>query len=318
MKEITVGIDIGGTNTVAGLVDKNGKVLSSGNIATAKYPQVDKFVEALSEMITAISTDKEYKIIGVGIGAPNGNFHKGTIELAPNLAWKGIVPLADMVSKKMNLPVKLTNDANAAALGEMMFGAAKGMKNFAVLTLGTGLGSGIVVNGEVLYGSTGFAGEVGHIIVTPDGRDCGCGRRGCLETYASATGLVRTVQWLLSDMRDKSVLRNIESSALTSEEIARAALLGDPVALHAFDYTAEILAYAIVNLVAVTSPEAIFLFGGLANSGKLLFDPVNSYVDELIQNIFKDTVKVLPSGITESNAAVLGSAALAWNYFSAK
>ena len=318
MKEITVGIDIGGTNTVAGLVDKKGKVISSGNIATAQYPQADKFVDALSEMISAISNDKEYKIIGVGIGAPNGNFHKGTIELAPNLAWKGIVPLADMVSKKMNLPVKLTNDANAAALGEMMFGAAIGMKNFAVLTLGTGLGSGIVVNGEVLYGSTGFAGECGHIIVTPDGRDCGCGRRGCLETYASATGLVRTVQWLLSDMRDQSILRNIEATALTSEEIAKAALMGDPVALQAFDYTAEILAYAIVNLVAVTSPEAIFLFGGLANAGKLLFDPVNSYVDELIQNIFKDTVKVLPSGITESNAAVLGSAALAWNYFSSK
>jgi len=170
----------------------------------------------------------------------------------------------------------------------------------------------------VLYGSTGFAGECGHIIVTPDGRDCGCGRRGCLETYASATGLVRTVQWLLSDMRDQSILRNIEATALTSEEIAKAALMGDPVALQAFDYTAEILAYAIVNLVAVTSPEAIFLFGGLANAGKLLFDPVNSYVDELIQNIFKDTVKVLPSGITESNAAVLGSAALAWNYFSSK
>ncbi|MCD4770583.1 MAG: ROK family protein [Bacteroidales bacterium] len=310
--EITVGIDIGGTNTVLGVVDRKGNVIEEGAIRTTDFPVVEDFVKALTKAINDLLGSKKYVLKGIGIGAPNGNYHKGTIELAPNLKWKGIIPLAGMVEKSIGKPVFLTNDANAAALGEMMFGGAREMKDFIILTLGTGLGSGIVVNGEVIYGHTGFAGEYGHIIMFPGGRDCGCGRQGCLETYVSATGIVRTVQWLLGEMRDESKLRKIHTSDLTSKIIADAARKKDPVALEAFDYTAEVLAYAIVNAVVVTSPEAIFLFGGLSNAGNLLFDPVRKYIDELILPVFKGTVSILPSGIPENNAAVLGSAALAW------
>lgn len=310
--EITIGIDIGGTNTALGLVDRDGNVIEERAIRTGDFPDIDDFVSSLSREINDLLSSEKYILKGIGIGAPNGNYHKGTIELAPNLEWKGIIPLAGMVEKSIGKPVFLTNDANAAALGEMMFGGARGMKDFIVLTLGTGLGSGIVVNGEVVYGHTGFAGEYGHIIMFPGGRDCGCGRQGCLETYVSATGIVRTVQWLLGEMRDESRLRKIASDDLTSKIIAEAATDKDPVALEAFDYTAEILARAIVNAVVVTSPEAIFLFGGLSNAGSLIFNPVREYVDEFIQPVFKGTVSVLPSGVPENNAAVLGSAALAW------
>ena len=249
----------------------------------------------------------------IGIGAPNANYHRGTIELAPNLAWKGIVPIAKYLRKKIDVPVVITNDAKAAAIGEMKFGGAKKMKNFIVLTLGTGLGSGIVVNGEVLYGHTGFAGELGHTIVVPGGRECGCGRQGCFETYASASGIVRTVLNLLSEMRDESSLRDIPPSQLTSKQIARAAAKNDPVALEAMDYTAEMLAFGIANAVGFSSPEAVFLLGGLAQAGEVLFGPVREYLDMTVQPIFKGTVKILPSGISESNAAVLGAAALALN-----
>lgn len=316
MKEVTIGIDIGGTNTVAGVVDSSGAVIARADLHTADFPLVDDYVKALTDMVGKLAADSEMKIIGLGIGAPNANFYKGTIELAPNLPWKGIIPLAALVEARLGLPVKITNDANAAALGEMIFGGAKGMRDFVVLTLGTGLGSGIVVNGEVLYGSTGFAGEYGHVIMYPGGRECGCGRQGCLETYVSATGLVRTVQWLLSEMRDQSLLRNSLPGQLTARQVSAAASQGDIIALQAFEYTAEVLACAIVNIVSVTSPEAIFLFGGLVNAGPLLFDPLNTYIGEMMQPVFKDTVKILPSGVPESNAAIIGSAALAWNYFS--
>lgn len=311
MKEVVAGIDIGGTNTAIGIVDVDGKVLGESSIITTDYPEVENFVEGLAAKILELNGNK-YELRGIGIGAPNGNYNKGTIELAPNLAWKGIVPLAGMVEKRMKLKVSLTNDANAAALGEMMFGGAKGMKDFIVLTLGTGLGSGIVVNGDVVYGHTGFAGEYGHVIMVPDGRDCGCGRQGCLETYVSATGIVRTVQWLLSEMNDVSGLRALHPADISSRMIADAADNNDPVALAAFDFTAEMLARAIVNAVVVTSPEAIFLFGGLSRSGDLLLKPLRKYVDEFIQPVFRNTVAILQSGIRENNAAVLGSAALAW------
>lgn len=311
MTEVVAGIDIGGTNTAIGIIDKNGAVIAETGLKTTDYPKVEGFVIALSKTIIK-EVEGKYDLKGIGIGAPNGNYNKGTIELAPNLEWKGIVPLADMVQKQLGIKVALTNDANAAALGEMMFGGAQGMENFIVLTLGTGLGSGIVVNGDVVYGHSGFAGEYGHVTMVPDGRDCGCGRQGCLETYVSATGIVRTVQWLLSEMNDPSALRNITASEMTSWQIAEAALAEDRVALAAFDFTSEMLARAIVNAVVVTSPEAIFLFGGLSNAGDLLLKPVRDYVDEYIQPVFKDTVSVLLSGIKENNAAVLGSAALAW------
>lgn len=314
MKEVVSGIDIGGTNTVFGLVDNAGNILCENRLKTTDYPEINNYVSALSAGINSLMQGyTDLKLKAIGIGAPNANYYKGTIELAPNLAWKGIVPLTDLMKRKIDVPVVLTNDANAAAIGEMLFGGAKNMKDFIVLTLGTGLGSGIVINGEVVYGHTGFAGELGHTIVVPGGRDCGCGRQGCLETYASATGLVRTVLYMLSEMREESSLRDIPASELTAKKITEAAAQKDPVAAEALDYTAEILAFGIVNSISFSSPEAIFLFGGLAQAGELLFAPTRKYVDQNIQSIFKGTVKILPSGVPESNAAVLGAAALAWN-----
>jgi glucokinase len=314
MKEVVAGIDIGGTNTIFGLVERTGKVIATGSIKTTAYPDIKDYVPNLvSSVKTLMKGKNDLKLIGIGIGAPNANYHKGTIELAPNLAWKGIVPLADLIKKEIDLPVAVTNDANAAAMGEMIFGGAKKMKDFIVLTLGTGLGSGIVINGQVVYGHTGFAGELGHTIIVPGGRDCGCGRHGCYETYASASGLVRTVQYLLSEMREPSLLRDIPPSKLTSKKIAEAAEKKDPVALEALDYTAERLAFGIINAIGFSSPEAIFLFGGLAQAGELIFKPVRKYVEMNVQPIFKGTYKILPSGIPETNAAVLGAAALALN-----
>jgi glucokinase len=314
MKETVAGVDIGGTNTIFGLVDKDGKIVAVDSLKTTDFPKVDEFVGVLvSGIKRLLSENKDYKLSGIGIGAPNANYHKGTIELAPNLSWKGIVPLASLIKNQIEVPVVLTNDANAAAMGEMLFGGAKGMKDFIVLTLGTGLGSGIVINGQMVYGHTGFAGELGHTIIVPGGRDCGCGRHGCLETYASASGLVRTVLYLLSEMKEGSLLRDIQPSDLTSKMIAEAAAKEDAVALEAMDYTAERLAFGIINAIGFSSPEAVFLFGGLAQAGDMLLVPVRKYVDMNVQPIFKGTVKILQSGIPENNAAVLGAAALIWN-----
>jgi len=317
MKNVVVGVDIGGTNTVFGLVDKAGKVIAESKLKTTDYPKVEDFVKALVAGIRKLlAGQKDTVLDGVGIGAPDANYHRGTIEHAPNLAWKGIVPLADLIKKEINVPVVLTNDANAAAMGEMIFGGAKGMKDFVVLTLGTGLGSGIVVDGKMVYGHTGFAGEVGHMIVVPNGRACGCGRNGCLETYASATGLVKTVSLMLSEMREDSVLRDIPPSELTSKQVAEAAAKKDPVAVKAMEYTAEMLGFGIVNSIVFTSPEAIFLFGGLAQAGEMLFTPVRKYLEKHNYVLFKDTVKILPSGIPESNGAVMGAGALILNELS--
>ncbi|MCX6329926.1 MAG: ROK family protein [Bacteroidia bacterium] len=319
MKKVVAGVDIGGTNTRFGLVDEKGKVLSENSFNTTDYPKIEDFVGALVVTIKKLmSGKKDYKLIGIGIGAPDANYHRGTIEHAPNLAWKGIVPLADLIKKKINIPVVVTNDANAAAMGEMIFGGAKKMKDFIVLTLGTGLGSGIVINGEMVYGHTGFAGELGHMIVVPGGRECGCGRKGCLETYASATGLVRTVQYLLSEMRDESPLRDIPPSKLTSKKIAEAAAKKDPIAVRAMNETAEILGFGIINSIVFSSPEAIFLFGGLAQAGEMLFAPVRKYLEKNNYVLMKGTVKILPSGISESKGAVMGSAALIWNELKGK
>ncbi len=313
-KAVTIGIDIGGTNTVMGVVDRDGNILAENRISTTDYPDIADYVAALHQAFTAALAEagSEVELKAIGIGAPNGNYYHGTIEYPPNLIWEGVIPLCEMISKNVDVPVVLTNDANAAALGEMIYGGARNMKNFIVYTLGTGLGSGIVINGEVLYGSTGFAGEIGHIIMVPGGRDCGCGRQGCLETYVSATGIVRTVEELLAQRRDPSPLRKVPPETLTSKMITEAAQQGDRIALEAFDRTADMLALSIVNSVAFSSPEAIFLFGGLSNAGKYLFDPVEKYVNEKIQTIFKGTVRILPSEIPENNAAILGASALAW------
>lgn len=315
MKEVTYGLDIGGTNSVIGIVDRNGHILAEDTVSTRKYPVVEDFVEACFSMMQKLekSLGEEVKIMGIGIGAPNGNYYNGTIEHPPNLVWKGTIPLVDMFKKHFNIPIVLTNDANAAAMGEMIFGGAKGMKHFIEYTLGTGLGSGIVINGEILYGHTGFAGEIGHIIMKPGGRDCGCGRQGCLENYGSATGLVRTVHELLCKRRDESKLRKFPCEELDSKRIYEAAIEGDKIALEAFDETAKILALSMANAVAFSSPEAIFVFGGLANAGDLLFKPTRKYLEETLQIMFKGTVKLLPSEIPESKGAVMGASALAWN-----
>jgi glucokinase len=314
MKDVVAGIDIGGTNIIFGLVDKSGNVIVEGRLKTVEYPDIKDYISAQYAAIRKmLDGNPGHNLKGLGVGAPNANYHKGTIELAPNLAWKGIVPLADYLREKVDVPVIITNDANAAAMGEMIFGGAKGMKDFIVLTLGTGLGSGIVVNGEVVYGHTGFAGELGHTVIVPGGRECGCGRKGCYETYASASGLVRTVLSLLSEMRVESSLRDLPPSELTSKKIVEEAENGDTIALQAINYTAEMLGLGIINAITFSSPEAVFLFGGLVRAGELLLAPVRNYVDRNIMPIFKGRVKILPSGISESNAAVLGAAALAWN-----
>jgi glucokinase len=319
MKEVIAGIDIGGTNTVFGLVDNSGNVIAENRLKTTDYPGIEDFVSAMDTFINEMMAGKSgLKLAGIGIGAPNANYHKGTIEFAPNLAWKGVVPLVEYLKNKAHVPVVMTNDANAAAMGEMIFGAAKQMKDFIVITLGTGLGSGIVINGEVVYGHTGFAGELGHTIIVPGGRDCGCGNQGCFETYASASGLVRTVLNMLSEMREESSLRDIPPSQLTSKMIVEEATKNDPIALRAIDYTAKMLAFGISNAIVFSSPEAVFLFGGLIKAGEMLFNPVRKYVDQSVMPVFRGTVKILPSGISESNAAVLGAAALAWNELSKK
>lgn len=313
MKEVVAGVDIGGTNTKIGFVDRGGVIHAEGWLPTADYAFADDFVNALDDKLKEMLTEhKDLKLIGIGIGAPNANFNKGTIELAPNLRWKGIIPMVRITERRTGLKTRITNDANAAALGEMIFGAAKDVKHFIILTLGTGLGSGIVVDGEVVCGHTGFAGELGHMTVVEGGRVCGCGRRGCLETYASATGLVRTVLSLLSDRREESPLRELKSTEITSRRVAEAAAAGDIIAQEALDQTARMIALGIANSVIFSSPEVIYLFGGLANAGDALFEPVRKYADELVQPVFRGTFRVEPSGLPEAQAAILGASALIW------
>lgn len=314
--KIAAGIDIGGTNTVFGLVDETGKILIEDTIETKSYPNPEQLAKAVSEKIlekfNALNTKNNFELIGVGIGAPNGNYFNGTIEFAPNLNWKGVIPLATYFEKYTNVKSVLTNDANAAAMGEMIFGGARGMKDFLFITLGTGLGSGIVINGEMVYGHDGFAGELGHVIVEKKGRLCGCGRNGCLETYCSATGIVKTYAELKVESLSREGRLNMESfgEAITAETIYQRAQMGESEALEAFRKTGEILGTALANAVAISSPEAIFLFGGLAKSGDFIFRPTVKYFEENLLNIYKNKVKILPSQLNENNAAILGAASL--------
>jgi len=312
MKKLTIGIDIGGTNTAIGIVDKEGNFYAENSISTNKYYTAESYITDLSEAIkTSINSIKEKHIInGIGIGAPNGNYYNGKIEFAPNLNWNGYFPITSMLSMKIDLPIRLTNDANAAAMGEMIYGAAKGMKNFIVVTLGTGLGSGFVVNGKLLYGNDGYAGELGHIIVDSDGRKCACGRKGCLETYVSATGIKKTVIEYLNTKNYNSNLATINIDKLNSKDIFIAAKQGDKLALDAFDYTSKILGIQLANIVAVTSPEAIFLFGGLALSGDYLLKSTKKYMEENLLKIYKNKVNLQLSALMNKNAAILGAAAL--------
>lgn len=313
-KKVAIGIDVGGTNTVFGFVDEAGQCVYESSILTRADQDADQLFSRLFKKIDDNFKEysDDYELIGIGIGAPNANYYKGTVELPPNLNW-GIVNVLEIVKKYSPLPSAITNDANAAAIGEMIFGAAKGMKDFIVITLGTGLGSGIVVNSQLVYGSDGFAGEIGHTIVDPNGRECGCGRKGCLETYASASGIRRTVYELIGTTNIPSELRNMGYNQLTAKDIADAANRGDKLALAAFDHTAKILGLKLADSVAHLSPEAIILFGGLALAGDLIFVPAKRYMEEYMLNIFKNKVKLLPSALPGAHAAVLGASALIWN-----
>ena len=306
MNTHTIGIDIGGTNTEFGLVSRQGEILRRGQFATRQYTNPHTFAEALKGEVALLQAGiDDVKVAGAGIGAPNGNFYKGTVEFAPNLPWRGIIPLADIISEALGVPAWLTNDANAAALGEMVYGGARGMKNFIVITIGTGLGSGIVVNGDILYGHDGFAGELGHTIVFPEeGRKCTCGRHGCLETYVSARGIIETYFSHNPGAADQQGI----STVMIAERAAR----GEEAAIRTFDYTGRILGLKLSDAVAFSSPEAIFLFGGITKAGANLFNPVKKWMEHYMLEIYKNKVPLLPSALPENSAAILGASALAW------
>lgn len=315
VKPYVLGIDIGGTNTVMGVVDARGTIICSDSIKTQKYLIIEEYVDELAKHINDLihEVGGVDKIKGIGIGAPNGNFFNGTIEFAPNLPWKGVIHLAKMVSEKVGVPVSLTNDANAAAIGEMTYGAARGMKDFIMITLGTGVGSGIVANGQLIYGHDSFAGELGHVIVRrANGRLCGCGRTGCLEAYTSATGVARTAREFLEIRKDDSLLRQIPIQEITSKDVYDAAIKGDKIALEIFEYTGNILGEAFADFVAFSRPEAIVLFGGLARSGDLIMKPIRESMERNLLTIYKNKIKLLFSELKESDAAVLGASALGW------
>lgn len=316
-KPYVIGLDLGGTNSVFGIVDENANVLATTSIRTAGQNDLNLYIEAamgaLQPMIDKVGGIEN--IQGMGIGAPNGNFYTGNIEYAPNLPWKGIVPFSKLFKERLGIPVVLTNDANAAALGEMTYGVAKGMKNFIMITLGTGVGSGIVINGQLVYGCDGFAGELGHVTVdyTENARLCGCGRRGCLETYCSATGVARTAREILSKTDKPSSLRDIPLDEITSRDVSIAAEHGDEVALDIYKFTGELLGKSCANFTAFSSPEAYVFFGGLTKAGNLLMDPIKKAYDEHVMEIYKGKAKMLISQLDDAQAAVLGASALAWN-----
>lgn len=316
LEQLVVGIDIGGTGTKFGIVDRNGNVLFSSEMSTKKHPTVESFINELYDELSALiaRAGGTGRIKGIGVGAPNGNFYSGTIEYAPNLPWKGIIPLTELMETKFKLPITLTNDANAAAIGEMMYGAAQGMKDFIMITLGTGVGSGIVANGQLIYGHDGFAGELGHTIVIPDGRyHSGTGKKGPLEAYASATGVRLTAIELLSKTDAPSLLRNIATDDLDSKAVYDAAIQGDQIALDIFEYTGKILGLALANAIMFSSPEAIVLFGGLTKAGDLILKPTKQHMEENLIQVFQNKVKILVSHLKESDAAILGASALAWD-----
>jgi len=318
LKPYVIGLDLGGTNSVFGIVDSRGDIKATTTIKTQGYEKVEDYVAAsvdalklIIDQVGGIDTIK-----AMGIGAPNGNFYNGTIEFAPNLSWghNGVVPLAQMFSDKLGIPVALTNDANAAAIGEMTYGVARGMKNFIIITLGTGVGSGIVVNGQLVYGSDGFAGELGHVTMRREhGRSCGCGRNGCLEAYCSATGVARTARELLETTSEPSLLRDLKLEDITSLDVSIAAGKGDELAKRVYEMTGEMLGEACADFAAFSSPEAFIFFGGLTKAGDLLMKPLKESYDKHVLKIFKDKAKFLISGLDGSSAAVLGASAIGWD-----
>ena len=331
MKKLVFGIDIGGTNTAFGLVDENGEIFGESAISTKSYMAYDSYPRYIEDLANAMKLllngiNFNFELVGIGIGAPNGNYYKGTVEIPANL-WKyskeqiaaglknedRIFNLAEDLGKHFpNVPVYVTNDANAATIGEMVYGGAKGMKDFIMITLGTGVGSGFIANGEMIYGHDGFAGEFGHVIVERGGRQCGCGRKGCLETYTSAGGIKRTAFELMATMNDPSPLREYSFDQLEAAMLSQFAAKGDPIAKECFRLTGQKLGYALADAVTITSPEAIFIFGGLAKAGDLIFEPIRHYMEENMLVSFKNKVKVLPSELQNKNAAILGASALVW------
>jgi glucokinase len=315
-QQLAVGIDIGGTNTKFGIVDRRGNILCDGRMLTNQHEDVDAFLDELhghlSVLIEQVGGIKNIR--GIGVGAPNGNFYTGNIEYAPNLRWKGVVQMSKLLEAKFGVPAVLTNDANAAALGEFMYGAARSMRDFIVITLGTGVGSGIVANGQLIYGHDGFAGELGHCIVIPGGRfHPGTKAHGSLEAYASATGVTNTALEFLETRPDtKSLLREFKKEEVNSKVIYEAAMKGDPLAMEVYEFTGKVLGEALANFVMFSSPEAIVLFGGLTKAGDLLMKPVREHMEKNLLPIFQNKVKLVFSELKESDAAILGASALAW------
>lgn len=311
-----IGLDMGGTNSIFGIVDQRGTIKSQTAIKTRAYPDVKDYVkaavEALQPSIDMVGGIQNIK--GMGIGAPNGNFYTGNIEYAANLVWQGIVPIAQLFEDALGIPTRVTNDANAAAMGEMTYGVARGMKNFIMITLGTGVGSGIVVDGKIVYGSDGFAGELGHFVVdhTSAGRKCGCGRSGCLETYCSATGVARTAREMLENSSADSLLRKLNPEEITSFDVFKAAEQGDAIALDIFEFTGKLLGTACADFTTFNTPEAFVFFGGLTKAGDYLMNPLRKAYDDNVLNIFKGKAKLLISALNGSEAAVLGASALGW------
>ena len=315
---VTLGIDIGGTNTVFGFVDETFHSQWSDKVETQKYKTAQSLFRAIFKRVNqALKNHGDIDLIGIGVGAPNGNYYTGRVEKAPNLPWKN-ADIKSLAQEFYSVPVAITNDANAAAIAEMKFGAARGMKDFIEVTLGTGLGSGIVVNGKIVYGNDGFAGEMGHTIVKENGRKCSCGRKGCLETYVSAPGIKRTVFELLASEVEESNLQDIPFDQLNALKIYEEAKAGDWLALKAFEITGNILGRALADATAYFSPQAIFLYGGLAGAGDLLLKPTRKSYKENLLNIFQGKVKILPSALDLDNAAILGAGALIWDLFNGK
>lgn len=314
-KPYVVGIDMGGTNTVFGIVDARGHVIARSSIRTQQYADIKDYINALhEEMMKIIEAVGGINLIrGIGVGAPNANYYTGNIEHAANLPWKGIVPFAQMLTEKFGIPACITNDANAAAMGEMTYGAARGMKNFIMITLGTGVGSGIVIDGKVVYGHDGFAGELGHTtVVRQNGRLCGCGKHGCLEAYASANGVARTAREILETTDRDSLLRKLDIDTITSKDVYDAAVEGDTVAKDIFEFTGRMLGEKFADFIAFSAPEAIIMFGGLTKAGSFIMDPVRKYMDLNVMPQWSGKVKLMFSDLKESDAAVLGASALAW------
>jgi len=312
---LALGIDIGGTNTAFGIVDEEGNIVEQGSMPTKGFATINLYLKALKkELSPLLKKAGKDNILGIGIGAPLANHYTGEIDNATNLEWHGVIPICKLVSDMLQLPVWLTNDANAAALGEMRYGSAKGMKDFIMLTLGTGLGSGIVANGQLIYGHDSFAGEMGHITaVREGGRECSCGRYGCLEQYASATGIALTAEKWLNVRTDESVLRR-HKGMITGRIVTEAARGGDALALEIFDYTAIILGQVLADAVAMTSPEAFVFFGGLAKAGDILLNPAKKYMEQNLLHVYKNKVKLLVSSLPDADAAILGAAALVWHH----